>query len=252
VLLLLHGNSFDGRVFDRQVGILARRFRVIVADLPGHGLSGHSSNGEAYTLTGMAEAILDAMATLCSSFAVYGWSLGGHVALEMVRTSSCVEGAMISGAPPLGPGLLSLLSSFKPNLIARLAAKESWTDEQFARFHSKALGRDLGLLPYSPDGKARPIIARSLLKGVGRLQRAVVEQGNTPVHLIATDSDPFLRPGYMLNVKPACDPLNGTTLIKSSGHAPFIDQPSKFDTIVTNFMNALHRGADVYDLQASR
>jgi pimeloyl-ACP methyl ester carboxylesterase len=252
VLLLLHGNSFDGRVFDQQFSLLTKNFRVVVVDLPGHGASDFASRPDEYALTGMAETVLEAMAELCHSFAVYGWSLGGHIAIEMARLSTSVKGVAVSGAPPLAPGLTSLISAFKPNLASRLAAKESWTEKQHAHFVTEALGPCLSPLPYLSDGRARPIIAQSLLKGVGRLQRAVVERGNTPVHLIATGHDPFVRSRYILNVKPALDPLRGTTFMERAGHAPFHDQPVEFARIITNFMHALGRETNVVNLAYRR
>ncbi|MGH6799681.1 MAG: alpha/beta fold hydrolase [Roseiarcus sp.] len=82
---LIHGNSSSSRAFSRQLdGPLGKRFRLIAVDLPGHGESDDAKDQNAYSLPGHARAVRAAVDALGLHEARFvGWSLGGHVALEM-------------------------------------------------------------------------------------------------------------------------------------------------------------------------
>ncbi|KAI6370455.1 hypothetical protein MCOR25_004193 [Pyricularia grisea] len=113
-LLLLHGNSSSSLAFshilsrDPPAGVC----RVIALDYPGHGRSGNAAtDAEAdrvYTQPGYAVVAAHALAALGvrGRVAVLGWSLGGHVAIELIpllAPSSLADRAAALGAGPL-PG----------------------------------------------------------------------------------------------------------------------------------------------------
>ena len=72
-----------GGVFAPLVPALARRHRVHVVDLPGHGASAPVAP---YDLAALANALDGATADEKEPLALLGWSLGGTVALEFART----------------------------------------------------------------------------------------------------------------------------------------------------------------------
>jgi pimeloyl-ACP methyl ester carboxylesterase len=80
-VLLVHGFMMDHRVWRNVVPLLAKRFRVILPDLPGFGASEKPSR-YAYTLTAFADTLCDLLAGLDLPRAhVVGHALGGAVAL---------------------------------------------------------------------------------------------------------------------------------------------------------------------------
>src|ERR1700733_10282688 len=93
-MVLIHGNSSSSRVFLRQLdGPLGRRFRLIAVDLPGHGESEDAREPSAYSLPGHARAVravVEALGIYEAHFV--GWSLGGHVALEMAPDLRAARG----------------------------------------------------------------------------------------------------------------------------------------------------------------
>jgi pimeloyl-ACP methyl ester carboxylesterase len=123
-VLLAHGNSMCKEAFDRQFDSpLATVYRMIAVDLPGHGASERSAlaRDSSYTLGGLADALLDVLAALDASDAIVcGWSLGGHVALEMMCRSALLGGAFLVCAPPVAPGP-DALAAFKPDPALELA-----------------------------------------------------------------------------------------------------------------------------------
>ena len=77
-VVLLHGFAMHGGLFAPILPALARRHRVHVVDLPGHG---HSPAREPFALGALAQAIDAATARIDGPLDVLGWSLGGQVAL---------------------------------------------------------------------------------------------------------------------------------------------------------------------------
>src|ERR1700722_10829294 len=85
-VVLIHGNSSSSRAFSRQLeGPLGQRFRLIAVELPGHGRA--------------VRAALDALGIEEARFV--GWSLGGHIALEMAPDLREPRGFVIFGTPPI-------------------------------------------------------------------------------------------------------------------------------------------------------
>ena len=86
-LLLIHGNSFCRGVFRHQMQLaLAAGWRLIAFDLPGHGESSDAPDPvRSYTRPGLADAAVELLGRLgVAEAAVFGWSLGGHIGIEMI------------------------------------------------------------------------------------------------------------------------------------------------------------------------
>jgi pimeloyl-ACP methyl ester carboxylesterase len=99
-VLLIHGNSSCRAVFRHQMqGRLAENHRLIAFDLPGHGQSSNAPDPTwSYTRPGFADAAVELLEKLGVTEAiVFGWSLGGHIGIEMVPRFSGMRGLMITG-----------------------------------------------------------------------------------------------------------------------------------------------------------
>src|SRR5579863_4689602 len=132
--ILIHGNSSSSRAFSRQLdGPLGKRFRLVAVDLPGHGASDDAGDG-AYSLRGHARAVqtvVDAIGLHEARFV--GWSLGGHVALEMAPDLPNARGFVIFGTPPLGfPPAMG--GAFLPNPAMAFAFAERLDGDQAAAY----------------------------------------------------------------------------------------------------------------------
>lgn len=124
-VLLLHGNSSSKSVWARQIPLLVEQGRGVLApDLPGHGDSDDARDPEAtYSFPGYAAAIgglLDALGW--NAVDVVGWSLGGHVGLELLATDRRVQSLLIVGTPPIRPCPEALEQAFYGNDDMNLAA----------------------------------------------------------------------------------------------------------------------------------
>lgn len=98
-LLLLHGWGMSCAVFAELESRLARRYRCISVDFPGHGAS---PPAEPFTLASLADAVEGMLRQLDLPHPVLlGWSLGGMVAqLIAARDSSRLAGLVLISSSP--------------------------------------------------------------------------------------------------------------------------------------------------------
>jgi pimeloyl-ACP methyl ester carboxylesterase len=104
-VLLIHGNSTCRGVFRHQLqGRLSESHSLIAFDLPGHGQSSNAPDPmRSYTLSGLTDAAVELLEKLNVTEAiVFGWSLGGHIGIEMIPRFPGMRGLMITGTPPVG------------------------------------------------------------------------------------------------------------------------------------------------------
>ncbi len=103
-LLLLHGFTGSSRSWDDVASRLAQRYRIIRADLPGHGKTEFTTQGSRYTMSAVAQDLAQLL-TACNAAPahVLGYSMGGRLALFFALTyPSHVQRLIIeSGSPGL-------------------------------------------------------------------------------------------------------------------------------------------------------
>src|SRR5438093_11316558 len=118
-LVLLHGWGLNLRVWDELGAALARRFRVIAIDLPGHGKSDWDSR--ASTPAAQAWRVHETLAPLTRRYALLGWSLGGQLALDLAAAlpSGIERLALIATTPRFLAGP-DWRCGTAPALLARL------------------------------------------------------------------------------------------------------------------------------------
>jgi pimeloyl-ACP methyl ester carboxylesterase len=239
-ILMIHGTGSCRAVFGKQLeSALADQHRLIAVDLPGHGESADAADVAAYTLRGLTGVMTEVVHQLgLDRFALLGWSLGGHIALEMIEHRG-LSGLVICGTPPIARGPIAMLRAFRPSLDAPLASKEHYTDRDVARMFSLLYTR--GATPElleaikRSDGRARAAAVRSMTRGECSDERRAVMVSPVPVAIINGRGEPFVRLSYL-------DGLAGPTLwhgvplvIEGAGHACFWDQPEAFNELLGAF-----------------
>ncbi|MGK6314538.1 alpha/beta fold hydrolase [Neorhizobium sp. DT-125] len=244
-LLFLHGSSTSRHVFERQYHPrLLEKARILALDLPGHGASDDARDPErAYMLTGLVDTVEDVLANLgVRRLVVFGWSLGGHLAIEMMARSHSVEGVLIAGTPPVAPGLIGMLRGFHPSFDLMLASKPNWSERDIDRFEDSCFGHaatpdiHAGLL--RADGRLRAVVSRSLLHGDGHNQRRAVLEAGVPVFLVNGADDPFIRQSYMAGFEDRTRD-HCVELIEGAGHASFLEKPEAFNAILERFIDTV-------------
>ncbi len=98
-LVLLHGWSMSAAVFSELAEQLQQDFRLLIPDLPGHGLS---SPAQEYSLSAIAADLAEWITAVEDQpVCLVGWSLGGMLAMELARKPAVkLERMVLIGTTP--------------------------------------------------------------------------------------------------------------------------------------------------------
>jgi pimeloyl-ACP methyl ester carboxylesterase len=251
-VLFIHGNSFHSGIFRPLLSNtkLTASHRLIAFDLPGHGDSSNAPDPEAsYTQPAYADAALRVLRHLgARDVVVVGWSLGGHVALEMLALlppppaaegATRVRGTVLVGTPPVARRGVAAGFRAAGGLVAA-AGREGLTrgeEEAFARAASEE-PREAWMVEAvrRADPRARRIMFEAFAAGRGADQRAVVGSKDVLVAVVNGKMEPFVNLEYVRGVeygnlwKGECFELEGLQ------HAPFWGDPERFVGILMEFL----------------
>jgi pimeloyl-ACP methyl ester carboxylesterase len=241
-VLLIHGNSLSREVFRKQLGgALSRKYRLVAFDLPGHGDSSDArDNSRTYTRPGLADAAIEALDLLgLREVVVVGWSLGGHIALEMASRFSGIRGLLISGSPPISRH--NMAEGFIPSPHMKLAGQQYLAPSEIDAFGEAIFGAPVPLVfrraMERADGLARKTIFEAARSGAGIDQRWFVENCSVPLAVVNGSEDPFINldylevPNYANLWEGRCHRLPGVK------HAPFWEAPVVFDALLARFID---------------
>ena len=249
-LVLLHGNGLSCEAFAAQMASpLAERHRLVAIDLPGHGRSADAADpATGYTLPGQAAAVGAVLAALEIDEAVLlGWSLGGHVALELAASWDGAAGVVLTGAPPATPSPAGLAAAFAPHPAAALLARETLSPEEIEQLVRVVFGAPVPdfarpALARS-DGRARRHLFESLARGEATDERALVEAGTLPVAVIDGADDPLINHAYLDGLRFARLWRGRIHRIAGAGHAPFLTAPAAYNRLLAAIMANFARRA---------
>jgi pimeloyl-ACP methyl ester carboxylesterase len=245
-VLFIHGNSSCKEVFRNQLSApFAKDFNLIALDLPGHGASSDARvPARDYTMPGYAAMALAVMKALgCDRFTVVGWSLGGHIALEMMAQSAAVERVLITGTPPVSASPESMGAGFLPSEHMLLTGKADFTEDEIDAYARATCGE-----PFEPflreavartDGRARATMMTSAMSGAGADQKALVETDPRPIAVVSGANEPFVNNAYLQALAWKNLWQGRVHIIEGAGHAPFWEQKEQFNTIVLAFLSGL-------------
>ncbi|MEN0000861.1 MAG: alpha/beta hydrolase [Pseudomonadota bacterium] len=249
-LVFLHGNSFDGGIFENLMLHPALADRDLVAfDLPGHGESACLPQSQSYNFGSMADRVGEALEDAeISNALLVGWSLGGHVALEALDRVPGVSGALVCGMPIMPNNPIASLFAMHFTAAMLLASKRNFTHTDAVRFERLALGaRANGThVPamLRADGRARSEIAQSVLRGTNRDQRNLAIEAGRRLCIINSINDPLIRSDYVARFAEQTGFSGMVKKMDGTGHAPFLDKPEAFLSVIDQFEASLAQGAD--------
>ncbi len=240
-LALIHGWGLGSAVWQTCAGELERIAHIHYVDLPGYG--SRPDCGETFIDT--ARSALDALpdgVTLC------GWSLGGLLALQaallapdrvarLILIGSTPSFAQRNGWTPAQPP--SVLAGFAEAVASNTRATLQRFVALFNQGDTKArgIGRDInqGILSSS----LAPV--STLLKGLDWLRdtdlREQVSALGCPVLLIHGENDP-LMPLPAARWLAERLPHAQLQVFNGAAHAPFLNAPEQFVSLVGRFIHA--------------
>lgn len=251
-VLLVHGNSACKEIFARQFDSPSlAAYRLIALDLPGHGASTDAPDPQAaYALDGFAAvcaSVLDQLGT--GAVRLLGWSLGGHIGLELRgRRPELVSALMIVGTPPIPLDLSAMGAAFKPSPVMGLTGKENFSEEEallYAQHTSAVNGAvDPHLLAMCKraDGRFRRMMFESLAAGRALDEVFIVRDAKMPLAVVNGAEDAFVNLDYIAGLPYGRLWEGKTQVLPGLGHAPFLQGPEVFNPIFARFLAST--GAD--------
>lgn len=247
-VLLLHGNSASKEVFAGQFANLINAGAFVIApDLPGHGASDDADeSATVYNIPALAELVFDLLDTLeVLNVHIVGWSLGGHIALEMMRRAPArVRSVVTVGTPPIAANPDSIARAFVPSPAVMLAGKPVWSDDEAATFAVAVLG---GSKPIPPemlsafrraDGRARALVFQHALTDPTFDQAEVVRTSALPLAIVHGERDALVRLDHLASLSFRALWSGAPIVVEDAGHAPHWEKPDQFNAILLKFLAA--------------
>jgi ABC-type branched-subunit amino acid transport system permease subunit/pimeloyl-ACP methyl ester carboxylesterase len=242
-ILLIHGNSSCKEVFVHQFAALRARYRLIAFDLPGHGVSSNADPERSYNVEAyaeVAEQVLDALGV--REPVVFGWSLGGYVALELVARGRTVRGLAIAGTPPLAMVPDDVGQAYDATSHFILASKQYFSPLEQKHYAGATAGprsRQTDFLHQAvrrTDGRARFYTLGRLSIVNWPRQMRVLADGTVPFAILNGSDDPFLNHAYIAGLSYGALWTGRPHDIEAGRHAPFLHRPAAFNAAFTRFM----------------
>ncbi|TCQ15332.1 alpha/beta fold hydrolase [Rhizobium sp. PP-CC-3G-465] len=247
-LLMIHANSVCKETFHFQIEALAGKRRVIAVDLPGHGQSSDAIDPlRTYNFNGYAAAICEVIEALgLDRFAILGHSLGGHVALELMRLlPENAAGTMIFGTPPIPPGPEGAALGFLPNPEFAYTGKQILSGKEIDMVVTLALGSDAVHDAFwktavrRTDGRSRELMIDAALSGKHPDQRTLVETSPIPLAIVNGADDPVINLDYIDSLTFANLWNRGAVRVENAGHGLHWQKHKEFNVLLDNFLTSV-------------
>jgi pimeloyl-ACP methyl ester carboxylesterase len=243
-IIFLHGNSSCKEIFRDLWKILTNRGIPLVAcDLPGHGASRDAVDPQArYTFPGYAEVVTALLDWGKWDRAIlFGWSLGGHIAMETMISNPKVTACLVIGSPPGKPSVEAFEAAFNDDALTKLAGQESFSAADALRYVKAMLGTAspdpfFVEMARRTDGLARKHLLESVANGLGHDQRLALAQPSRPTCVLVGEADPFLRQAYFRSLDARTMWRGKVHVLRGHGHAPHWNPSREFVEIVEAFL----------------
>lgn len=252
-VVFIHGNSACKEAFEHQlVSDLLAPFRLIAIDLPGHGESDDLNDcPQNANLPDFARHVSEVIERcMLQRSVVVGWSLGGHIAIEMIGQGASLTGLVITGTPPAGPGVTELAEAFSGGPHMDLTGKAQFSEEDARLYFESLYGIEgsknaahLAAAVTRTQGDIRfNLIAGFADSQACHSQRRVVADTDCPIAVIQGREEPFMIPKYFETLSWGNRWRDRVNIVDAAGHAPFWEQPDAFNGILREFLDDLQYG----------
>jgi len=238
-VVLLHGYLESLEVWDEFTPLLSRRLRVVTLDLPGHGVS--EVKGPVHTMEFMADTVAEAVAELgIEKFLVAGHSMGGYVALELLRKyPGRLTGVVLLNSTPNADGEakkearlreIELIDQGKKELIARVNAEKRFAADNLTRFADQIEELTEQVVLTEDEG------VKAALRGMmeRRDNNGMMRASAVPQLVIFGRKDEHITVETAMKVIEA-QPQAQVVWLDLSGHMGFIEESEKCAAAILDF-----------------
>ena len=247
-IVLIHGLLGSHLSWTEQVNDpLLSKYRLITFDSRGHGLSGKPTEPIYYS---DGKRWGDDLRTVIAAKnlkrpILVGWSLGGVVMTNYLNTYTDADIAglvFVDAVIELKPELLPLTQN--PELLKMMGSQNLRTylegTQEFLRqcFFKQPDAVTLNLL-YANAAIASPEMVRASQKGISVPAQKALPKVSVPIVLIQGDKDALVDFG-MVELGRKLMPRAKISIYVDAGHAPFLEQPERFNKELNSFVAAAY------------
>lgn len=234
-LVFIHCWSCNRHLWDNQVAEFSKTHRVVTIDLPGHGESGLERKN--WSVESFGDDVKQVVAKLnLKRVVLIGSSMGGPIALEAARRMP----ERVIGIVPVDT-LQNVESKLTPDQL----------DGVFKALEADFKGASANLMNqffFSPNTPAAvkerviadiasrpPQTAIAILKGIFVYDAASgLKEVKVPIRAINSDLNPT-----SLEVNRKYAPQFDVVLIKGTGHYPMLEDPTRFNALLTDILRQI-------------
>ena len=228
-IVLLHGYLESMLVWDEFISLLKDEMRVVVLDLPGHGVS--MINGETHTMEYLADCVGLTMEALgVEKYSVVGHSMGGYVALAMLdKYAKNLESITLLSSTTSADSQekcdrrrreIELIKAGKKNTLARLVPHQGFAPENVKRLNDYI--EDLRELILITEDEGVIAILGGMIE---RKSRGEQLRDSAIPHLFIFGRHDFYIPEEVAEEMIAADAGAKVLWLEHSGHMGFIEEP---------------------------
>lgn len=245
-LLLLHGFTGRGAAWGAHATAFARRFRLIVVDLPGHGRSAFAEPSR-MTIERTADDLAAIVAALEAAPAnVLGYSLGARIALRLAVAHPASVARLVLESPSAGLVTAAERATRRATdeaLAARLEAEgieafvAGWERQPvFASHAALTPARAARLRATRLANDPRGLAASLRVAGQGAMQPLFDRLASitAPTLVITGALDDRAHP----RAEQVAAGIPGARLavVDGAGHTPHLEQPARFRRLALDFL----------------
>ena len=228
-IVLLHGYLESMLVWDEFISLLKDEMRVVVLDLPGHGVS--MINGETHTMEYLADCVGLTMEALgVEKYSIVGHSMGGYVALAMLdKYAKNLESITLLSSTTSADSQekcdrrrreIELIKAGKKNTLARLVPHQGFAPENVKRLNDYI--EDLRELILITEDEGVIAILGGMIE---RKSRGEQLRDSAIPHLFIFGRHDFYIPEEVAEEMIAADAGAKVLWLEHSGHMGFIEEP---------------------------
>jgi pimeloyl-ACP methyl ester carboxylesterase len=243
VIVLLHGYLESAEVWNGFAEELASKFRVIIVDLPGSGLSDIYGNTHSMEfMAGVIKELIDHLGI--TKIFVAGHSLGGYVTLAFLELfCDRLSGYCLFHSSPF-PDTPELIEKRKREIeIVKMGKKNLMYPDNVVRMFAssnlekfaKELQRSKDIASRIPEGGIIAVLNGMMIRP-SRL--SLMEQGKVPCLWILGTMDNYI-PCELIQTRVNLPSNAKTVILSNSGHMGFIEERENSLKAIADFVYRL-------------
>lgn len=244
--MLLHGYLETLNIWNELTERLKERYRVIVLDLPGHGLTDSAPAGEEGTVVNSMEFCADVVKAVmekcgASNITLGGHSMGGYITLCFcAKYPDMIDKAIIFNSNSQKDDPLkredrireiNLIRSGKLSMLAELSIPKMFNPDSLKKHDDKVMETIELCDMHNPEGIISSIIGLQQREDTS----AVLENPPCPLMMFHGDCDRFMNIENIRNMMDKYQKVKHI-LLENTGHNSFIEAEDKVYQHICEFV----------------